>query len=79
MEADQGASVTLNCDVDGNPLPDISWIFVDSGRVVSTNPNLSIRVDADTAGRYFCKAQVPGFPEIGAEAAVYLKGKKYFM
>ena len=32
-----------------------------------------MKVAADTAGRYFCKATVSGFPEIGAEATVYVK------
>jgi hypothetical protein len=29
----------------------------------------------DLAGRYYCKASVMGFPEVGAEATVYLKGR----
>lgn len=74
VQADPGTSVTLSCDVDGNPFPDIQWIHEDSNRIISTNPNLTLRVETHTAGRYFCKAQVPGFPEIGAEAAIYLKG-----
>lgn len=78
MQADKGASVTLTCDVDGNPTPDISWFHEDNSRVVSTNSELTLRVDSDTAGRYFCKAHVSGFPDIGAEATVYLKGKVFF-
>lgn len=74
IQADLGASVTLSCDVDGNPFPDISWFHEDNPKVVSTSPNLTIRVDSDTAGRYYCKAHVSGFPDIGTEAAVYLKG-----
>ncbi|KAK5639967.1 hypothetical protein RI129_010778 [Pyrocoelia pectoralis] len=74
VQADTGGSVTLSCDVDGNPFPDISWLHEDSSRIVSTSPNLTLRVDTDTAGRYYCKAYVPGFAEIGAEAAIYLKG-----
>ena len=31
-------------------------------------------VTHETAGRYYCKASVMGFPEIGAEVSVYLKG-----
>lgn len=75
VQADLGASVTLSCDVDGNPLPDVTWFHEDNTRVVGNSPNLTRRVDASTAGRYFCKAHVPGFPDIGAEAAVYLKGR----
>lgn len=66
--------MTLTCDVDGNPYPDISWYHEDKKKLVSTSPNLTLRVDHDSAGRYYCKAHVPGFPEIGAEAAIYLKG-----
>lgn len=74
VQADLGSSVTLTCDVDGNPPPDITWIHEDSARVVGSNPNLTLRVDTDTAGRYYCKAGVMGFPEVGAEATIYLKG-----
>jgi hypothetical protein len=42
--------------------------------VVGTSANLTLDVDADTAGRYYCKASVMGFPEVGSEASVYLKG-----
>uniref|UniRef100_A0A1B6LJR2 Ig-like domain-containing protein n=2 Tax=Graphocephala atropunctata TaxID=36148 RepID=A0A1B6LJR2_9HEMI len=74
VQADVGASVTLTCDVDGNPSPNIVWIHEDSGRVVSTSPNLTLTVAPDTAGRYFCRATVPGFPDIRAEATIYMKG-----
>ncbi|CAH0546593.1 unnamed protein product [Brassicogethes aeneus] len=74
IQADLGASVTLQCDVDGNPYPDITWYHEDKKKMVSTTPNLTIRVEHETAGRYYCKAHVNGFPEIGAEAAIYLKG-----
>lgn len=74
VQADLGATVTLTCDVDGNPPADILWIHENTDRVVSTSPNLTLTVTADTAGRYYCKATVMGFPEIGAEATVYLKG-----
>lgn len=42
--------------------------------MVSTSSNLTLTVAKDTAGRYYCKASVTGFPEIGTEATVYLKG-----
>ncbi|KAG8322367.1 hypothetical protein J6590_024714 [Homalodisca vitripennis] len=85
VQADVGASVTLTCDVDGNPAPNIVWIHEDSGRrgnvltltweqVVSTSPNLTVNVAPDTAGRYFCRATVPGFPDVRAEATIYMKG-----
>ena len=74
VEADIDSVVTLACDVDGNPSPDIVWIHDASERVVGTSPNLTITVSHLTAGKYYCKASVMGFPEIGSEATVYVKG-----
>ncbi|KAJ8959341.1 hypothetical protein NQ318_022027 [Aromia moschata] len=74
IQADQGSSVTLSCDVDGNPFPDVSWYHEDKKKIVSSSPNLTLRIDDKSAGRYYCKARVPGFPEIGAEATIYVKG-----
>ncbi|XP_074028127.1 irregular chiasm C-roughest protein isoform X2 [Leptinotarsa decemlineata] len=74
IQADLGSSVILTCDVDGNPFPDISWYHEDQKKIVSTSPNLTLRIDHNSAGKYYCKARVPGFPEIGTEAAIYLKG-----
>lgn len=67
----------MTCDVDGNPFPDITWYHED--KKVSTSLNLTLRVDQSNAGRYYCKAHVPGFQDIGAEAAIYLKGKFSFI
>lgn len=75
VQADLGTSVTLSCDVDGNPFPEVSWYDEKHKRIIQNSPNLTLRVEQETAGRYFCKAHVPGFPEIGAEATIYLKGK----
>ncbi|XP_055624106.1 irregular chiasm C-roughest protein-like isoform X2 [Toxorhynchites rutilus septentrionalis] len=74
VEADSNTGVTLICDVDGNPPPDIVWIHDESGRVLSTSANLTLTVTPINAGRYFCKASVHGFAEIAAEAFIYLKG-----
>lgn len=66
--------------MDGNPLPEIVWVFDPSDRlnrfprVVGTSPTLHLVAATDTAGRYFCKATSPGFAEIRAEALVLLKG-----
>lgn len=43
-------------------------------QVVSTTPNLTLTLAHDTAGRYYCRASVLGFADIGAEATVYMKG-----
>ncbi|KAK9687436.1 Immunoglobulin I-set domain [Popillia japonica] len=74
VQADLGTSVTLSCLVDGNPAPDITWIHHEKNKIVGSHSDLTLRVDVETAGRYYCKAHVPGFPEIGAEASIYLKG-----
>ncbi|XP_024083061.1 irregular chiasm C-roughest protein-like isoform X2 [Cimex lectularius] len=74
IQADQGSTITLTCDVDGNPQPDIVWHHESTNRVAGTSANLSLNVNSETAGRYYCKATVIGFPEIGAEAVVYVKG-----
>lgn len=80
IEADSQDEITLACEVDGNPLPEIVWVFDPSDRVnrlprvVGTSPSLHLVAASDTAGRYFCKATSPGFLEIRAEALVLLKG-----
>uniref|UniRef100_A0A8D9EC13 Irregular chiasm C-roughest protein n=1 Tax=Cacopsylla melanoneura TaxID=428564 RepID=A0A8D9EC13_9HEMI len=76
VQVDRGAGVNLLCDVDGNPAPEIVWIHEDSDKVVGNSPNLTLLMTSDDlAGRYYCKASVMGFPEVGAEATVYLKGR----
>lgn len=37
IEADVDTSVSLQCDVDGNPIPDILWIHEPSDRVGYNN------------------------------------------
>ncbi|KAH8300893.1 hypothetical protein KR044_003681 [Drosophila immigrans] len=74
LEADVGSVVSLNCEVDSNPQPEIVWIQHPSDRVVGTSSNLTFSVSNETAGRYYCKANVPGYAEISADAYVYLKG-----
>ena len=43
-------------------------------QVVGSSPNLTFKVEPERAGRYYCRATVPGYPEIGAEAVVLMKG-----
>lgn len=40
---------------------------------MGTATKLKIIVSNETAGRYYCKASVTGFPEIKSEAIVYMK------
>lgn len=42
--------------------------------MVGSHPNLTVRVSSETAGKYYCKASVIGFPEIVAVASIFLKG-----
>lgn len=42
-------------------------------RVLGTKQKLKITVSNETAGRYFCKAIVSGFPEIKAAADIFMK------
>ncbi|XP_011693793.1 PREDICTED: irregular chiasm C-roughest protein-like [Wasmannia auropunctata] len=73
VETHYGATEILQCDVDGNPTPEILWYHEDSERTVATSPNISVFVSPDTAGRYYCKARVPGFPELTGHANIYIR------
>ncbi|KAK1131315.1 hypothetical protein K0M31_017602 [Melipona bicolor] len=73
VETQYGATEILQCDVDGNPTPEIRWYHEDSERQVASTPNISVVVNHETAGRYFCKAHVPGFPELTGYANVYIR------
>uniref|UniRef100_A0A182U923 Ig-like domain-containing protein n=2 Tax=Anopheles melas TaxID=34690 RepID=A0A182U923_9DIPT len=74
VETDLDRKVTLACDVDGNPPPEIIWVHEESGRIVSSSANITLMATRETAGRYSCKASVRGFPDIEATAAIQLKG-----
>jgi hypothetical protein len=74
VEADIGSNVTLRCDVNGNPEPEISWTYEGSRRVLSTGPAYTFWMNHDMAGKYTCTARVPGFTEVSADAHVFLKG-----
>ncbi|XP_015605672.1 irregular chiasm C-roughest protein isoform X2 [Cephus cinctus] len=73
VETHYGATEILQCDADGNPTPEIFWIHEESGRMVATSPNISVLVSPETAGRYYCKASVPGFPELTGYANIYIR------
>ncbi|XP_013178589.1 PREDICTED: irregular chiasm C-roughest protein-like [Papilio xuthus] len=76
VEAEIGKVATLSCDVDGHPAPEIEWLHreEDQNIRVGRTANLTLTVDTHTSGRYICKANVDGYPEIEAEAAIYIKG-----
>ncbi|KAK0173506.1 hypothetical protein PV328_006692 [Microctonus aethiopoides] len=73
VETHYGATEILQCDVDGNPTPEILWIHEESDRIVATSPNISVVVSPETAGRYYCKAHVPGFPELTGYANIFIR------
>ncbi|KAG5684445.1 hypothetical protein PVAND_013679 [Polypedilum vanderplanki] len=73
VEADEGDVVTLSCNIDGNPSPDIEWIFNPSGKTVGRSANLTLTVTNDHVGSYTCRASVMGI-FIEAEASIHLKG-----
>ncbi|XP_059484778.1 irregular chiasm C-roughest protein-like [Neocloeon triangulifer] len=74
VQAENGAQVTLSCDVDSNPAAVIRWLHGETSKVISSSNNLSLTVSSRTAGRYICVASTEGFSDIKAEAQVYLKG-----
>ncbi|XP_052743117.1 irregular chiasm C-roughest protein isoform X2 [Bicyclus anynana] len=76
VEAEVGKQVTLTCDVDGFPAPEIRWLHYeeDTNIRVGRTANLTLTVDTHTSGRYLCKASVEGYPEIEAEASIFIKG-----
>lgn len=62
----------LQCDVDGNPPPQIWWTHENSERAIAFTPNISVNVQQMTSGRYYCHAQVPGFPQLVGSASIYI-------
>ncbi|XP_063630500.1 irregular chiasm C-roughest protein-like isoform X2 [Cydia splendana] len=78
VEADEGSTASLHCDVDGQPKPEIKWVLHEPGRIAQpkgSEPTLKIkRVDEQSAGRYVCIAKVEGYNEIRSEATVFIKG-----
>ncbi|XP_068624403.1 irregular chiasm C-roughest protein-like [Battus philenor] len=76
VAAEIGKVATLSCDVDGHPKPEIVWLHreEDQNIRVGTTVNLTLTVDTHTIGSYICKANIEGYPEIEAEASIYIKG-----
>ncbi|GAB6027441.1 hypothetical protein CHUAL_001703 [Chamberlinius hualienensis] len=75
VSADRNSDVSISCHVDGNPTPDIVWIFEKTNRVLSTGTRLTITsVNEEKVGRYGCRASSNGFKEIYETYLVLLKG-----
>ena len=67
--------VTLTCKVDSNPPPLYSWFHAQqTSHVISHSANLTFMVKETTVGAYVCRASVPGYSDISAQAQVFLKG-----
>ncbi|XP_058798126.1 irregular chiasm C-roughest protein-like isoform X3 [Phymastichus coffea] len=74
VQSRYGGQEILQCDVDGNPQPEIYWTYEDSDRIIATTSNISVSVRAENdAGRYYCHARVPGFPELTGSANIYIR------
>lgn len=71
-----GEELRLTCDIAGSPRPEITWLKEKEDRVVSKKETLIIPIMTyDSAGRYTCRASVPGFPELTANTLVFIKGQ----
>ncbi|OQR73436.1 irregular chiasm C-roughest protein-like, partial [Tropilaelaps mercedesae] len=67
--------VTLTCEVDSNPRSDIVWLREGSVQVLGKQSTFVIHdMEPADAGKYICRASVPGFKEIMNEITVYVKG-----
>ncbi|XP_071552748.1 irregular chiasm C-roughest protein-like isoform X2 [Panulirus ornatus] len=74
VDEDKGNSVTLTCDVDGNPPPEIVWLHKTEKKVINLGSKLTLTVDEDTVGMYHCRAAVTGFPEESRSMRVFMRG-----
>ncbi|VDO92193.1 unnamed protein product [Soboliphyme baturini] len=60
---DEGSTVTLECKMDGNPPPTITWNKLGENRVLHKGSQFVIeKVRTDHQGNYRCDGFVPGFP-----------------
>lgn len=75
IPADPGTDITLKCDVEGNPTPNVVWTLDNSKKVIHTKTEMTLsNLDSSKAGRYQCWATVSGFPTILGNYRVLLKG-----
>ncbi|XP_050086769.1 irregular chiasm C-roughest protein-like isoform X2 [Anopheles aquasalis] len=74
VEADVDTNVSLHCDVDGNPTPEIIWLHESTDQIIASGSNVTLAVTSSTAGNYLCKASVQGFPIVEAGATIFLRG-----
>ncbi|XP_063543466.1 irregular chiasm C-roughest protein-like [Cydia strobilella] len=81
VEAETGSSATLTCVVDGYPSPKIEWVVYRGEHVVlaGKSSNLTVTVNAATAGQYWCKASTEGYQPIEVPAMIYVRGPPKIM
>ncbi|XP_045108723.1 irregular chiasm C-roughest protein-like isoform X2 [Portunus trituberculatus] len=73
-DADNGKNLTLTCNVDGNPPPEIVWLHEEGKKVINLGSRMTFTVTPETVGTYHCRAAVTGFPEESRSMRVYMRG-----
>jgi len=58
----EGDTVHLECQVQGNPHPDITWYRENTSQLVGTGSLLKIHLDNSSIGVYYCSAHSTRFP-----------------
>ncbi|XP_063842491.1 irregular chiasm C-roughest protein-like isoform X2 [Scylla paramamosain] len=74
QDADNGKNLTLTCNVDGNPPPEIVWLHEEGKKVINLGSRMTFTVTSETVGTYHCRAAVTGFPEESRSMRVYMRG-----
>ena len=71
----RGDSVSLQCEVVGNPPPEVRWFHNDKADFIATGSNYTINnVQEWEAGEYRCVADVRGFPQKTLYHLIHIKG-----
>uniref|UniRef100_A0A6A7FZQ2 Irregular chiasm C-roughest protein-like n=2 Tax=Hirondellea gigas TaxID=1518452 RepID=A0A6A7FZQ2_9CRUS len=74
VDEESGNNVSLMCDVDGNPSPEIVWTHHDSKKVIKIGAKMTVTVSPDTVGTYHCRAAAAGFAEVYRSMQVLMRG-----
>ncbi|KAF0295732.1 Irregular chiasm C-roughest protein [Amphibalanus amphitrite] len=78
VAADAGHEVSLSCDVDSNPEPRVTWVKRDCQscqRRVGVGRRLRLRATRESVGRYECRAEVEGFPEVSRQLMLFVRAQ----